>query len=283
MRIIERLDDIAGGYRAVLCDLWGVYHDGIRPHAAALAALRAYRARGGIVVLFTNAPRSEAEVRRFLARIGAPDDTHDGIMSSGIAAQAALASGALGQRFHYLGPARDLPLMTDLGLAPVALEAAEAVLCTGLVDDRTETPADYAPTLQAIRARDLPFLCANPDIVVDRGDQRLWCAGALARDYAALGGRVVWFGKPHLPIYDQALALVNRLAGEPVPRAGVLAIGDGPATDLAGARDAGLDALLITGGLMAEALGTGAPDPDRLARLLRPDGLSPAYAMGRLA
>lgn len=280
-RIVASLAEIAGGYEAVFCDLWGVYHDGITPYPQAVAALRAYRARGGIVVLLTNAPRGARAVQGFLDKIGAPGDSHDGIMSSGIACQRALLDGSHGRRFHYVGPTRDLDLMGDLGLDPVPLAEAEAVLCTGLVDDRVETPADYAGAMAEWLARGLPMLCANPDIVVDRGETRLWCAGALARDYASLGGAVTWFGKPHLPIYDQARALLDQIAGRPVAPGAILAIGDGPATDLAGAAAAGIDALFVTAGIAADEVGA-EPEPVRLAAGLARLGVAPAYAIGRL-
>jgi len=284
-RIIDRLDDIAAGYRALLCDLWGCYHDGIQPYPAAVAALQRYRAQGGIVLLLTNAPRPAESVRRFLDAMGAPADSYDAIMSSGEACQRAIASGVHGTRFHYVGPARDLHMLTDAGLAPAPLAVAEAILCTGLADDRTESPADYARAIDAWVARGIPMLCANPDIVVDRGTERLWCAGALARDFTRAGGEVIWFGKPHATSYEQSFARLAELTGAPVPRAEVLAIGDGIATDVRGAREYGVDACFVTGGLAAREVGDDPehPDPARLHAWLGAHGEAPAYAIGRLS
>jgi ribonucleotide monophosphatase NagD (HAD superfamily) len=155
-------------------------------------------------------------------------------MSSGGACQAALASGAFGRRIRYVGPERDLHMLSDIGLEPAAAGTAEAVLVTGLRDDRTETPEHYAGEIAGWAARGLPLLCANPDIVVDRGEERLWCAGAIARDYEAAGGRVVWYGKPHRPIYERCFEVLEQLAGGAVPPGRVLAAGDGIATDVEG-------------------------------------------------
>lgn len=283
-RIIEALSEISDGYDAILCDLWGCYHDGVRPHAPAVAACRAFRARGGTVLLFTNAPRPQASVKAFLDKIGGPEDSYDGIVSSGAACRAALRAGTYGSAIYYLGPERDLHMLTDLGLAPAAVEGAEAVLCTGLVDDASETPEDYAPLLRGLAARGLPFLCANPDIIVDRGAQRLWCAGALARDYAALGGPVTYFGKPHRPVYDRAMEVIAETTGKPANPARVLAIGDGIHTDVKGGLDYGLDTLFVSGGLAAGEVGDtpDAPDPERLAAYLAAHDKAPQYTIGRL-
>lgn len=281
--IIESLDRIAGDYDAVLCDLWGCYHDGIRAYPAAMAALRRFRARGGAVILLTNAPRPAPSVEKFLAHIGAEPDTWDAIVSSGEACQKALTSGVYGSRFHYVGPERDFHMLTEAGLAPAPLEEAGAILCTGLRDDRTEAPEDYAAEMDAWAARGLTLLCANPDIVVDRGNERLWCAGAIAQRYEAAGGDVLWFGKPHPPVYQRCREVLDEL-GRPAPDRRILAIGDGILTDVAGADRQGLDCLFISGGLAAEEVGTDpeAPDPARLTDWLAAHGASPRYTIGRL-
>jgi HAD superfamily hydrolase (TIGR01459 family) len=283
-RIIQSLSEIADGYDAILCDLWGCYHDGITPYPAAVDACRAFRRRGGRVVLLTNAPRPSDSVRRFLDHIGAPPDSYDAIVSSGGACQSALEGGAFGRRIEYVGPERDLHMLTDIGLEPAPAGEAEAVLVTGLRDDRTETPADYADEIAIWAERGLPLLCANPDIVVDRGDERLWCAGAIARDYEAAGGRVVWYGKPHRPVYERCFQVLENLHGTPLDHGRVLAIGDGIATDVEGGIRAGLDVVFVTGGLAAAELGPDPerPDPVRLERTLAEHGLGPRYAIGRL-
>lgn len=282
-QILEALDDVSDGYDVLLCDLWGCYHNGVAPYPAAVAALERFRAKGGAVVLLTNAPRPRAAVRRHLDGMGAPAGSYDAIVSSGDATRAAVVEATYGRRLHIVGPERDAPLYDGADIVATDVDRAEAILCTGLFDDETETPEDYADLIRRGVARDLPFLCANPDIIVDRGAQRLFCAGAIAEAYAAAGGRTVYFGKPHRPIYDLALAEAERLRPG-LDRARVLAVGDGLGTDVLGAEQAGLDAIFVTGGLSAGDLGDDPERPDaaRLGAMLADKGRSPQFAIGRL-
>jgi HAD superfamily hydrolase (TIGR01459 family) len=283
-RIIQRLADVAGDYDAILCDLWGCYHDGVEPYPAAIEACRGFRRRGGRVILLTNAPRPGGSVQRHLDQMGAPRDSYDEIVSSGGACQAAIARGGFGQRIHYVGPTRDLHVLEDIGLCPAPLDEAEAVLVAGFRDDRRERPEDYDPEIDEWKRRGLPVLCANPDLVVDRGEERLWCAGSIAKRYGDAGGEVVYFGKPHPPIYERCFAVLEKLAGAPVPRDRILVAGDGIATDVAGGRAMGLDTLFVTGGLAAAELGSDpeSPDPCRVGRYLAEHGQCPQYVIGRL-
>jgi len=281
-RIIERLDEIAGGYGALFCDLWGCLHDGIRVFPDAVAALQGFRAGGGRVMLMTNAPRPRGQVAGQLDALGCPRDAWDDIVSSGDTAQVALFAGAVGRRVHHIGPERDLAFFTDRPeggeVELVPLDAAEGIVCTGLVDDETETAEDYRGQLLHAKQKGLKLLCANPDVVVDRGDKRLYCAGAIAALYEEMGGRSLYYGKPHPPIYDLAR---QRLGG--VAAAEILAVGDGPETDMAGAQGEDLDFLCVTGGSAAAETGTGAePDPARLSAYLDGLRMSPAYAIGHL-
>ena len=280
--IIENLAEIADRYDALLCDLWGCYHNGITPYPAAVAALRAFRAKGGTVILMTNAPRAHGQVAQFLDRIGAPTDTHDAIVSSGDAARAEVARGAFGRRVHYLGPERDTSFFDGAEVELVSAEEAESVIAVGLRDDSVETPADYAADIALWKARGLPMLCANPDIIVDRGEQRLYCAGAIAEAYATAGGRVHYSGKPHPAIYRLGREVLERLRG-PGPHR-VLALGDGVATDVAGGAAEGYETLFITGGIAAAKVSDDPerPDPERLTTWLAAQGARPTWAMGRL-
>jgi HAD superfamily hydrolase (TIGR01459 family) len=278
-RLIDSLSAIAEDYDALYCDLWGCYHNGLAPYPAAVAALRAFRARGGKVILLTNAPRPGSAVARHLADMGAPEDSWDAIVSSGDAARHEVARGRFGQRIEHVGPARDLPFFDGLEVERVAREAAESVIVTGLFDDETETPEDYAEAIADWRARGFRMLCANPDVIVDRGEQRLYCAGAIAEAYRAAGGEAVYSGKPHAPIYALAAEILEGLGG-----GRALALGDGIATDIAGGAAQGLDTLLVTGGLLATAFG---PNPERpdiaaLERWLETQTVRPTYAIGRL-
>lgn len=292
--IIQTLADVSSRYDAVFCDLWGCLHDGKHPFPAAVAALQAYRQRGGLVLLLTNAPRPRSSVVAQLDRMGCPRDAWDEVVTSGDAAQYALLTGAVGRKVYFIGADKDEPFFTDFAedlqdvaasqqpIARVALEDAEGCVCTGLRDDMTEVPEDYHMTLMRLKNYGLPMLCANPDIVVDFGDKRLWCAGALARDYEAMGGRALYFGKPHPPIYDMARRRLAALTTSRDPQ--ILCIGDGINTDIQGGMGEGLDTLFVTGGIAAEEFG---PDPEApQARLLEPwlakAQLSATFAIGKL-
>lgn len=289
-RIIQTLDEIGPGYRVLYCDLWGCLHDGTRVFPAAAAALERFRARGGTVVLLTNSPRPSDGVAVQIAALDAPPSCWDLIVSSGDAAQAALAAGLFGRRVYHIGPARDAAFFFDAAGRPldverVPLEAAEGIVCTGLFDDAVETPDDYRATILYGRTKGLRLLCANPDVVVDVGDRRIWCAGAIAEAYAAAGGESFYFGKPHPPIYALARERVAALLGEEVPADDVLAIGDGIATDILGAMGENLDAVFVTGGLAAAETATspaGGPDPRLLAAFLDARRFAPLMAMGYL-
>jgi HAD superfamily hydrolase (TIGR01459 family) len=292
--IIKTLAEISSRYDAVFCDLWGCLHDGKHPFPAAVAALQAYRKRGGLVLLLTNAPRPKPSVVAQLDRMGCPRDAWDEVVTSGDAAQYALLTGAVGRKVFFIGADKDEPFFTDFtddlkevaasqpAIQRVALEEAEGCVCTGLRDDMTETPEDYHLTLMRLKNYGLPMLCANPDIVVDFGDKRLWCAGALARDYEAMGGKALYFGKPHPPIYDMARRRLAALTTQRDPQ--ILCIGDGINTDIQGGMGEGLDTLFVTGGISAEEFG---PDPEApQARLLDPwlakSQLSATFAIGKL-
>ena len=284
--ILTTLDDIDPGYGALYCDLWGCLHDGRRAFPAAVAALERFRARGGTVVLLTNSPRPAHGVATQLAQLGAPRSCYDAIVSSGDATQAALMTGRFGRRVYHIGPERDLVFFRDAEGAPldverVPLAEAESIVCTGLFDDRSETPADYRATILAARERGLRMLCANPDVVVDVGEARIYCAGAIAEAYAQAGGRVFYFGKPHPPIFALARETLGRLKGWEPRTDEILMVGDGIATDVLGAMGEGIDAMFVTGGLAAAETGTTAeagPDPARLAAFLAEARMAPRYA-----
>jgi riboflavin kinase/FMN adenylyltransferase len=246
------LPALSARYPVWFCDVWGVVHNGERPMADTVAALRRHREAGGLVVLVTNSPRTAEGVIRQLDQIGVDPNAYDLVASSGDVTRALLLAEGGGKVFH-LGPSRDLSIFEGLSVARVPLPEAHAVLCTGLFDDLTETPADYRDLLADILARGLTMICANPDRMVKKGDRLLWCAGALADDYENLGGRVVMAGKPHAPIYDHALALAERRLRRKLARSDILAIGDGLETDLKGAARYGLAALLVADGVSGAA------------------------------
>lgn len=289
-RVITSLDDIAPGYRVLYCDLWGCLHDGLRVFPAAVAALDRFKAQGGAVTLLTNSPRPSAGVALQLDALGAPRSCWDVIVSSGDAAQAAMAAGLFGRRVFHIGPARDAAFFQDeagrpIDVARVPLEEAEGIVCTGLFDDATETPEDYRATILYGKTKGLKLLCANPDVVVDVGERRIYCAGAIALAYSEAGGQSFYYGKPHPPIYALARAKLEALLGAAPADEDILAIGDGIATDIAGAMGEKIDALFVTGGLAAAETATspaGGPDPARLAAFLTAARLEPLMSIAYL-
>ena len=213
---IERIEPLARDYDVLLCDIWGVVHNGVAAFPAACDALTRFRAGGGTVILITNAPRASDAVVRILDRMNVGKEVYDAIVSSGD-----VTRGIVGQRrrqrvFH-LGPERDHSIFTGLDVTFATLENADYVVCSGLFDDTIETPDNTRRCWrQCMRARSF-MVCANPDVVVERGDTLVYCAGALADAYVALGGEVLYCGKPHAPIYDMALTTAASLRGGTIP------------------------------------------------------------------
>jgi HAD superfamily hydrolase (TIGR01459 family) len=278
-----RFSTLAARYDVLLCDVWGVVHNGVAATAESCDALARFRRQGGTVILITNAPRPGDVVQAFLDRLQVPHDIHDGIVSSGDVTRAVIAEHA-GRTVFHIGPGRDVPMFDGLDLELVPIEQADYVVCSGLFDDTVETPQDYHQTLEQMYARRLPMVCANPDVVVERGHQLVYCAGALAELYEAAGGEVIYAGKPYRPIYERALALAARLRGGPAEHARVLAIGDSVRTDLKGAAAFGIDFLFVTDGIHAEELGDRHnPDTAALAGIFAGAGLYPTAVMRRLA
>jgi len=278
----EHFSELATGYDAVLSDVWGVIHNGVVATPAACDALARFRKAGGTVMLITNAPRPGAVVVKFLDKVGVPHEAYDGIVSSGDVTRSVMAERPDKAVFH-IGPERDLPIFDGLGLRFVPLEQAEYVVCTGLRNDEVETPETYRAELGELRRRNMFMLCGNPDLVVERGDRLIYCAGALADLYGTLGGKVLYAGKPHRPIYDLALGRVASVRGAPPPKQRVLAIGDSVRTDLKGATEFGLDCLFVTAGIHAEELGD-RHDPNLAAlnKMFADAGVAPKAVTSKL-
>ncbi len=282
--LLTGLGPLVSRYDLILCDVWGVVHDGTAAFADATAALERARAQDTAIVLVSNAPRPGGVVERQMAALGVPRSCYDAVVTSGDVAREELGRRP-GARLYHLGPDRDLPNYQELDVALVGLEEAELVVCTGLRDDTKETPEDYAGLLARIRDRGLLMLCANPDIVVERGKNRIWCAGALARSYKVLGGPVLYAGKPHPAIYRTVLARAAAITGKEITPPRVLAIGDGVSTDLAGAAGQGFDCLFVAEGIHAAELGFDThlkPDPERYAAVFAAAGTWPTAIIRRL-
>lgn len=289
--VLKGLAEIADRYDVILCDVWGVVHNSVVHYPPAAEALTRFRAKGGHVVLITNAPRPRAKVKDLLDRLGVPASAYDGIVSSGdVTVSLIVERGDV--PLAHLGPVHDRSLFAAaeaLAKRPVRLAdvaAAEFVVCTGLDDADKETPADYAGRLAAMAARRLDFICANPDIVVEVGDRLVYCAGALAEAYAELGGRVIQAGKPYPPIYLRALAEAATYAGRAIDRARVLAIGDAMHTDIKGAQNQELATLFVTSGIHRAELHAGGPasgiDAAAFRQFVETTGFAPTAAIGAL-
>mgnify|MGYP002376972124 FL=1 len=276
--ILASIDDLGAPRDAWLTDIWGVMHNGVAPFQSASDACIRFREAGGTVLLLSNAPRPHTSVAEQLDRIGVPRAAWDAILTSGDAARALIGAYA-GRPVFPLGPERDAPVYDGLPITLSDAATAEIISCTGLFDDETETPDDYASLLADFAARDVPMICANPDLTVERGNKIVYCAGAIAAAYEKLGGRVSYAGKPHGPIYDLAFEALTKLRAKPVARERVLAIGDGIRTDITGAARAGIDSIFIPSGihvtseLTSAALDELFPDP-----AIRPLAAMPALA-----
>ncbi len=288
MRIVESLAEVSDRYDAVFCDLWGCLHNGLTAFPEAVEALRAYRQTGGKVVLLTNAPRPRGEVEKQLQHFSVPEDCWDTIATSGDSARAAMFRGVVGQKVWFMGQDYDQPFFEPIRVVEdpveieqVGLEQAEGIVCLGPFDPHAD-PAENRPQFLYAKQKGMKLLCANPDIVVDRGETREWCAGALAQLYDEMGGESLYFGKPHPPIYDLARRRLAEL-GELPSDDRILAIGDGIGTDVKGALGEDIDVLFVTGGLAAEETRTERqPDAAALKDYISKVQMTPTYAIGFL-
>ena len=288
-QIIERFAEISDRYQALFVDLWGCMHNGINAFPEAVAAMQAYRAKGGIVLLVTNSPKPRAGVAAQLGQFGVPDDAYDTIATSGDSARSAMFTGAVGEKVFFMGEwARDEGFFESLEvienpvtITRVPLDQAEGIVCCGPFDTMADPDVNRPDFLYA-KQKGLKLLCANPDIVVDRGERREWCAGALARLYTEMGGESLYFGKPHPPIYDLARRRLAAL-GKNIESSDILAIGDGLHTDIIGAVGEDIDSLFISGGLAAGETKTDYhPHPEALRAYLEKEMVTSTYTIGRL-
>jgi HAD superfamily hydrolase (TIGR01459 family) len=251
LRFVEGLRGLVDGVDVVLSDIWGVVHNGLEAFPEACEALHNFRKQGGTVILITNAPRPADSVQRQLRKFGVADEIYDAIVSSGDLTRHFVA-GHPGRKMFWIGPERDNSIHRGLDPVLAPLQAADYIVCTGLFDDEIESAEDYRAMMLEARERQLTLICANPDIVVERGDRLIYCAGAIAELYRELGGEVIFYGKPHRPIYQRAIELAAERQNHPIALNRVLAIGDSVRTDLAGAHGFGIDCLFVTRGIHAE-------------------------------
>jgi HAD superfamily hydrolase (TIGR01459 family) len=281
--VLESLSDWAGRYDVIFSDVWGVVHDGLAPHPAAGEALTLFRQRGGVVVMISNAPRPHWSVIEQLDQIGVMRSAYDAVVTSGDVTHG-LALRQKDDHCFHIGAAKDEPLFRDLPVRRVPLEDASFVICSGLADDENETAEDYRDTVTAIRRRGLPMICANPDLVVERGSKLIPCAGAVAAIYEAMGGAVIQAGKPYPPIYAATLKRATGLLGREPEKSRILAIGDAIRTDVAGAAAFGVDSLFLSAGIHAGELHTadGSLSEARLQPFLEAQAFRPQAVMRKL-
>ncbi|HRD76468.1 MAG TPA: TIGR01459 family HAD-type hydrolase [Hyphomicrobiaceae bacterium] len=278
--ILASIAHLASGYHAWISDIWGVLHNGIARFPRASEACVTFRRSGGRIVLVTNAPKPAWFVERMLDRLEVPREAYDAIITSGDVTRDLIAPIAA-RGIYHLGPDYDRPIFEGLPVRFAAVEDAEVVVCSGLFDDDRETPADYAGMLDRLKARNLLMICVNPDLVVERGERIVYCAGALAEAYEKIGGRVAYAGKPHRAIYETAMRSLADLAGAQMPPDRILAIGDGIRTDMRGAATMGLDSLFIASQLHVPAGRT--MDEALLGDLFKAEATKPVAAMSGLA
>lgn len=288
-RIIDTLAEVSANYDALFVDLWGCVHDGVRALPPACDALIAYRQQGGTVCLVTNSPKPRMGVAEQLDQFGVPREAWDTIATSGDSARSAMFRGVVGEKVWFMGEwERDEEFFEPIhvienpvNIELVDLDKAEGIVCCGPFDPMAD-PAVNRPEFLYAKQKGLKLLCANPDIVVDRGERREWCAGALARLYTDMGGESLYFGKPHPPIYDLARRRLREIGKLP-ENDRILAIGDGLHTDIQGAQGEDIDSLYITGGLAREITKTSTqPDADALNAYLETEMISPTFAIGQL-
>ncbi len=281
--MIPHFSALAPNYDVLLCDVWGVVHNGEVSFPAACDALVQARAAGKTVVFITNAPRPGEAVMRQLDGLHVPRATCDDIVSSGDVTRGVIES-RRGQSLCHLGPERDHGIFAGLDVTFAPLESADYVVCSGLEDDDNQTPEDFRERLEIMLKRKLFMVCGNPDLVVERGDRLVYCAGSIAELYGNMGGEVLYAGKPYRPIYELALQKAQAVSGRTADLKRVLAIGDSIRTDLKGAAAFGVDCLFMTAGIHAEELGgRGEPDPAVLKTMFDAAGHAPVAAMPHLA
>lgn len=285
VKVLPGIAPLAPQHRVIFCDVWGVLHNGVTAYPASSDALTRFREQGGVVVLVSNAPRPGHAVARQLELFGVPSSAFDAVATSGDVSKEAIRLRS-DQRVYHIGPPRDLPVFDGTDARLVPLEEADYVVCSGLDEDETETVESYRPVLKKMLSRKLWMLCANPDLVVERGDVLVECAGSIAAAYEEMGGEVYWAGKPHIPVYERALAMASSVAGQSFVKSDILAIGDAIRTDVAGAARFGVDCLMIARGIHSEVLGLdrdGAFNPRRIVDWIETQEVKPQAVVDMLA
>lgn len=267
VNLISHIQDISSKYPCILSDIWGVIHNGVEPYKQMGEMLASYRRKGGIVILVSNAPRPWQSVVTQLQAIGVCPDIYDAIATSGDLAAKEVEK-RYDQKVYYIGVmTENLPFKLS-DVAQISIEEADYIYCTGPYNDETDTAENYREVLEKALARNVPFICANPDLVVERGNEIVLCAGSIAQAYEEMGGEVFWAGKPYVPIYELARQWAGEVGKKNIHKDGMVAIGDAIRTDIQGAKNFGIDSILVTTGI----------HNDVFSNLLKHDDPASAYA-----
>ncbi len=291
MQVIKQLKDISKNYNVLFCDIWGCIHNGKEAYQNALKALVEFKRNNGFVMLLTNAPRPKNAVKAHLSTFGISEKHFNDITTSGDSAQNSMLSGDVGTKVFHLGPKRDVSFFNDIPpdrkltnkINVVELRHAEGIVCTGLFDDRTETPENYKDLIKYSIQKNLKLLCVNPDIFVDVGDLRVWCAGGIAAAFSKAGGISIYCGKPHKEIYKLAH---KKLEMHNIKSPKILCVGDGINTDILGGKNEMLDTLFVCGGLSKDEVGlkneNTTLDIKKLENLFKKNKMYPTFSIDYL-
>ena len=246
---ISNFSEIEEKYDSIICDIWGVIHNGQELFKSSIECLLRYKDIGYLIILVTNAPRPSAEIKNILQKMGLNEKCYDKIITSGDLTQKILNKGDLGSSCYHIGPDRDLKVFDGVNVKRVEFDSADFIFVTGLNNDETENDESYLPLLMSAKKRNLKLLCANPDIWVQRGNDLIPCAGAISQKYKSIGGETINIGKPFAPIFDEAMKQIMVISGRDLNS--TIVIGDGIDTDIKGANNYNLDSLLTLGGLFS--------------------------------
>ncbi len=274
MKEIYKFSEVSEEYDALICDVWGVIHNGKELFSGINECLKNYMAKGGVIVLLSNAPRPANYVEEMLKKLGLERECYNDIITSGDLTKKSLNDNLFGNNCFHIGPDRDLNIFDDTKVKRVDFNKADFIFVTGLFDDESEDENDYIDLLSLAKERGMTLVCANPDLLVQRGDKLIPCAGLISKKYEEIGGETINVGKPFSPIFEEAISLINKT--KKIEKSRILVIGDGLETDIKGANLIGLDSLLILGGLFSNN------SKDKIIESIENKQIYPSYFVNEL-
>lgn len=271
---ITNFAEISHNYDALICDVWGVLHNGQKLFDGVEECLKRFKKENKIIILLSNAPRPSLYVKKMLDNLNFNEECYDKIITSGDLTKKSLNSNIFGRNCYHIGPDRDLNIFDDVEVSRVEFEAADFIFVTGLFDDENEDENDYLELLLLAKERGMKLICANPDLLVQRGNKLIPCAGSISKKYYDMGGESINIGKPYSPIFEEAISSINRLNNLVDNK--IMVIGDGLDTDIKGANIVGLDSLLVLGGLFSNN------SRDKILESIENKGIYPNYYINEL-